>query len=279
MQKTALAFTLLALVGVSAVNAEEPTTGKSDRVNADAVEQTMTPETSSPEKPNKLAFLRFATVVSSNEAVLPGDYIKISRKFSNWNLRCDLRLSSDRRACFIEQVGGADGTSAVWRVAQNEQGQAIAMLSLPADTDVSAGVGMSFAGLEKTLKQDDFLCTSQACLGGFLFEGFVQSAIMQSSNVGISLTRKGGTQQTILMSMEGFLPSLDAAARDPFGRDVTYKVKDDKAKAALEAKKKPKGQAVSKAQKSSPAQAAKPKSKSDNVAKTESDAPKAVGLY
>ena len=64
---------------------------------------------------------------------------------------------------------------------------------------------------------------------------------------------QSGTTVTVPMPMTGFLAALDAAARDPFGRDITTKVKINKAAARNEPQKR------SQIKKSSPA--TKPKSR------------------
>lgn len=179
---------------------------------------------------DNLSFLRFATVVNPGEITEPGDMIKISREFSNWTLRCDVRLSTNRRACFVEQGESTNGTSLVWRIAVNEQNRAIALISVPDDVDMDRGIRMKFAGLEKVLDRDMFRCSPQACIGGFYFGGFVQRAITSSDNVGFSFSRKQADTVDIEMSMTGFTTALDAGARDPFGRDVPSKASAQSAK-------------------------------------------------
>ncbi|WP_273794979.1 invasion associated locus B family protein [Brucella intermedia] len=180
------------------------------------------------QKTDKLAFLRFATVVQTGEITEPGELLQLSRQFENWKLRCDVRLSTKRRVCFVEQDGQADGTGLVWRVATNRENRPIAMFSLPANVDITKGIRLKFADLEKVLEPNLFRCTAQACLGGFYFEGFVQAAIMRSGNVGFSIPLKDGSAAEIIMPMTGFTAALDAGGRDPFGNDFQTKAKTNK---------------------------------------------------
>lgn len=165
-----------------------------------------------------LSFLKLATVAQPGDILSPGDIIKVSRDFSSWTLRCDLRLSTNRRACFVEQGGVAEQSSVVLRIAMNDQNKPIAVVSAPSDTDMSKGIKLKFAGLEKTLDSQLFRCGPQACIGGFYFEGFVQQAILSSASVGFSFSRKNAGDVNIEMSMAGFSSALDAGAKDPFGR-------------------------------------------------------------
>lgn len=190
-----------------------------------------------------LAFLRFATLTKPGDITEPGDILQISRPFEYWNLRCDMRLSTNRRVCHVEQVALQDGATLVWRVATNHENRPVAVLSLPADVDTSKGVRMKFAGLEKVLDASLFRCTANACVGGFYFEGFVQAAIMKSPLVGFSFQRKDGNMIDAVLTMTGFGTALDAGGRDPFAKSLSgkpAKAETTKVKAPPQPKKKAK---------------------------------------
>lgn len=168
-----------------------------------------------------LSFLRFASVIEAGSLVEDGDLIKLQRSYSNWTLRCDIRLSKNRRVCFIEQRGDTHGTPLVWRIGMNTANRPVAVIALPADFNAAKGLRMKFSGLEKTLGKENFVCSPQSCIGGFLFEGFVQEAITKSADIGFVIPRLKGEPVSMTLSMTGFTEALDAGARDPFGRDGT----------------------------------------------------------
>lgn len=171
-----------------------------------------------------LNYLHFASVTEPGELIEAGDLIKIQRIFSSWTLRCDIRLSKNRRVCFVEQRGEANGAALVWRVGMNTDNKPIVVIALPADFDADKGLRMKFSELEKKIGKEHFACSPQSCIGGFLFEGFVQAAISKTPDFGFEVPRVNAEPVSLQFSMIGFTDALDAAARDPFGRDVSAKV-------------------------------------------------------
>lgn len=221
MQTFATFSALIAFGLISAAHAENNSAESNPTIEPDA---TAIERSADAPAADKLSFLKLASVGIPDQVTQPGDLIRISRKFANWTLRCDVRLSTNNRVCFVEQSGKAKGSGLVWRIAMNEQMKPIAILSMPANLDMSKGVRMTFGGLEKTLEHNQFRCGANACVGGFPFEGFVQKAITSAQNVGFAFTPTSGESIDIRFSMAGFNLALDAAARDPFGRDITRAV-------------------------------------------------------
>lgn len=230
---TALASTLM----LSGAFASETSQALPPETNAEQTSLAERMGAGNPEPP--LSYLKFHSVTDPGEVVGPGDEIVLRREFLNWSLNCDVRPSKDIRACFTEQKLASGSTGIVWRIGQNTELKPVVQISLPADFKPEIGLRIKFSGLEKTIDRSHFVCTSRACLGGFLFEGFVQSAIMESEQIGFSFERKDGGIVNLQGSMQGLQLALDAARRDPFGRDVSYAV--SKEKSAKDAGKKDTG--------------------------------------
>nr|WP_181377343.1 invasion associated locus B family protein [Ochrobactrum sp. LM19] len=227
MQKivTAVLITALTVTGALAEDAaSEPTPATLPEASPDSQPSSLAERMGAGTPASPLAYLRLHSVTEPGELVGPGDQIAINRAFLNWSLRCEIRPSKDVRSCFTEQKlnSGTDGL--VWRIGQNTDLKPVVQFSLPADFQSSAGLRMKFSGLEKTIDPSHFVCSQRACVGGFLFEGFVQAAIMESERIGFSFDRKNGGTVTLEGSMQGLKLALDAARRDPYGRDVSYAV-------------------------------------------------------
>lgn len=202
-------------------------------------------KTSQPVQNTNFDFLRLSSVIDAGELLDPGDLIQLNRPFYNWNLRCDVRLSKNKRACYVDQGASYENVSVLWRIANNHENRPIAVINLPASFDQEKGLKLKFSGLEKTLGTEHFKCSDEMCVGGFIFEGFVQEAIVNSKIVGFVIPVKNEQEPIeIGLAMIGFDEATDAAARDPFGRDITYaasakqaKEKEAQAKAATAAAK------------------------------------------
>ncbi|MBX8803229.1 hypothetical protein HBA92_21100 [Ochrobactrum sp. MR28] len=200
---------------------------------------------SQPVQNTNFDFLRLSSVIDAGELLDPGDLIQLNRPFYNWNLRCDVRLSKNKRACYVDQGAAYENVFVLWRIANNHENRPIAVINLPASFDQEKGLKLKFSGLEKTLGKEHFKCSDEMCVGGFIFEGFVQEAIINSKIVGFVIPVKNEQEPIeIGLAVIGFDEATNAAARDPFGRDITYaasakqaKEKEAEAKAATAAAK------------------------------------------
>lgn len=227
-----------------------------------------------------LSFLELSSVVAPGESVGNGDLVLVNRKFDAWNLRCDVRLSTNKHACFVEQTAFYDDVGVQLRIGNNKDGRTVAIAKLPASFDIEKGLRLKFSGLEKTLERENFVCVADHCLGGFYLEGFVQEAILGSRYVGFIIPVKGETQDyEIALAMSGFDEAI-SAAQDPFGRKVSIAVNENKAKAKPSEPKKPVAQAAKPVapKKAAPkAQAAPPKQQEASAGKSSGSKP--AGLF
>lgn len=180
-------------------------------------------------KDRAFSFLELSNVVSIGESVSNGDLIQVNRKFDTWNLRCDVRLSTNKHACFVEQSASFENTGIQLRIGNNVEGRTVAITKLPANFDAEKGLRLKFSGLEKTLGKENFACTSDHCIGGFLLEGFVQEAILGSRYIGFVIPVKNDPEQVeIALAMSSFDEAIQAA-KDPFGREISIAANEKKA--------------------------------------------------
>lgn len=181
-------------------------------------------------KDRAFSFLELSNVVGLGESVTNGDLIQVNRKFDTWNLRCDVRLSTNKHACFVEQSASFENTGIQLRIGNNIEGRTVAITKLPANFDADKGLRLKFSGLEKTLGKENFACTSDHCIGGFLLEGFVQEAILGSRYIGFVIPVKNDPEQVeIALTMSSFDEAIEAA-KDPFGREISIATNERAAK-------------------------------------------------
>lgn len=167
--------------------------------------------------------LRLASVVEPGETPAWGDFMRIQRPFGPWTLLCDVRPSLNKRICSTEQAVVSGASVFVWRIAMDHEFKPVVLFSLPGNLDVTAGIRLGFAGLEKTIIGKEWTCNAQSCIAAFPFAGFVQAAILDTKDMHFTYrVQSGDTAVDIqaVASMEGFPEALEAAAKDPFGKFV-----------------------------------------------------------
>lgn len=156
-----------------------------------------------------------------------GDLVSMSRAFGSWILRCEWLLSANKRVCAVEQQIVDTNAGLVWKIAPAEDGKPLLLISAPVSLDIGKGMRLAFSGLEKTLGEQDWICTGSMCLASFSYEGFLQAAITNSPDVKFSFTVKSsdGSAEAIefVGPMDGISRALHAAASDPFGREALAK--------------------------------------------------------
>lgn len=211
---------------------------------AGSVAVAQSPEPSGQERTEakpSFAFLQLDSVVQPGEVAAAGDIISVTRQFPNWLLRCTVRPSIDKRVCSVEQARSADGGALVWRIAPNVQKETVSLFALPTTFDADRGLQLRFDDFSKEITRGSFLCNDEACIAGIPFDGVVAKAMMEAKSVNFAWFEKGtGKQIVIEMPLHGLSDAAGAAANDPFGRDISYRVAAEKKKLAKQAKgKKP----------------------------------------
>ncbi|WP_408914484.1 invasion associated locus B family protein [Brucella pseudogrignonensis] len=173
---------------------------------------------------------RLATLAEGDLA--DGDLMMISRGFGSWAMRCEWLLSKSKRVCGIEQRTYNDHSDVSWRVAQTVDEKPVLMISVPKHFDASKGMQLSFSGLEKTIPANEWTCNDRICITSIEFDGFIQAAITNSSEVRFhySIVSNDEHSHEIELSgpMDGFKRALKAASADPFGREVLASTQDAK---------------------------------------------------
>ena len=183
-----------------------------------------------------LSLPKLASLIEPGEIPVAGDMIAITRPFANWALRCDYRLSANKRLCAVEQALSNGQSSLVWRIANSTEDRPVLIVSVDPQMVPAKGVQMTFSELQKTIPASDWLCGPRSCITGFPFEGFVSAAIAQAKDVHFTYVSKDASGAEIPVqlhgSMEGFTSAINAGATDPFGKSVVGQQASETAKSA-----------------------------------------------
>jgi invasion protein IalB len=191
-----------------------------------AAEEVATPEKASPEQPAVNRYMVRAPIVDPGETIDIGDILTITRGFDMWSLGCSVRISSGRRSCSIEQVvldseqPVAMRSSVRWGIGSSVANKSLLFVHVTSNFFSEGGMRMSFAGVEKTIPQQEWFCSEQGCIVGLPFEGILQSAVQSSQEIGFAYKVKGPNGEAIDVDlrghMAGFEKALQIAATNPF---------------------------------------------------------------
>ncbi len=189
-------------------------------------EEGAAPETASPEQPAVNRYMVRAPIVDPGETIDMGDILTVTRGFDVWSLGCSVRISSGRRSCSIEQVVMdnaqpiATRSSVRWGVGSSVANKSLLFVHVTSNFFSEGGMRMSFAGVEKTIPQQEWFCSDQGCIVGLPFEGILQSAVQSSQEIGFAYKVKGPNGEAIDVDlrghMGGFEKALQIAATNPF---------------------------------------------------------------
>lgn len=178
------------------------------------------------EKPAINRFMVRAPIVDPGETIDIGDILTVTRGFDMWSLGCSVRISSGRRSCSIEQVvldsdqPVATRSSVRWGIGSSVANKSLLFVHVTSNFFSEGGMRMSFAGVEKTIPQQEWFCSDQGCIVGLPFEGILQSAVQSSQEIGFAYKVKGPNGEAIDIDlrghMAGFEKALQIAATNPF---------------------------------------------------------------
>ena len=241
-------FLTLAIVSAAShASAEEPTL-----LELPATEQVAA---EIPPAPQANPFAVRAPVADPGEHVDLGDILSINRGFDTWNLACSVRISSGRRSCSIEQIIIDTGATAATRssvklgIGSSLAKKSMLFVHVTSNFAPENGLRLFFAGVEKTIPQQEWFCSSEGCITAFPFEGIVQSAIQSSQEIGFAYKVKTPTGEIgevdLAGNMAGFDKALQVAATNPFASIAPspklndLKKKEPAPKAALSVPKEP----------------------------------------
>lgn len=177
--------------------------------------------------------LRLASLVKPGEVVEPGDLIHVSRAFGTWSLECDQRPSLNKRLCAAQQIVRSGNDALVWRIAMSEEDRPVVVFALPPTLDVKTGLGLEFSGayagrlgFAGRLGSESWGCDATSCIASFEYAGMEQASISNSPQMIFTYTLvNDGVSRSVRSTaiMSGLAETLDAAAKDPFGKSVPVK--------------------------------------------------------
>lgn len=162
--------------------------------------------------------LRVATLVQEGKIIDPGDLLRTTRIFPNWNLNCEVLLSQGRHLCAVElrSVDAQGKQVFAWSIALSADGNPIIIFKVPSDLDPAYGLRMTIGALTTILtpKRED--CDASECRLLAPFEAALRTLMISQQKIGFSL-RRGNQVLQIEAPLAGLSEALDTARRDPIG--------------------------------------------------------------
>lgn len=173
--------------------------------------------------------LQVASLVEPGEIADPGDILRTTRMFPNWNLNCEVLLSQGKHLCAVElrSVDRSGAQILSWSIALSASGEPIMVLRMPSDIDRAYGLRMTIGAFTTVLQPQPSDCSPSDCRMVAPFETPLRSLMVSQSKVSFTLTR-GGQTLKVDAPLDGMAEALDAARRDPIGLLATQKPKAPK---------------------------------------------------
>jgi hypothetical protein len=162
--------------------------------------------------------IKIASLVEDGIAVSPGDLLRTTRIFPNWNLNCEVLLSQGRHLCAVElRSTDANGRQVfAWSIALGSDGNPIIIFKVPADISQSYGLRMVIGSLTTILTPRKEDCNGSECRIVAPFEAGLRTLMMSQQKIHFSLSRDNVVLQ-IEAPLAGLSEALDMARRDPIG--------------------------------------------------------------
>jgi len=166
----------------------------------------------------KAAPIKIATLVEDGKIIGPGDLLRTTRIFPNWNLNCEVLLSQGRHLCAVELRSlDAQGRQVfAWSIALAADGSPIVIFKVPADISQSYGLRMTIGPYTTILSPRREDCNPTECRIVAPFETALRTLMVSQQKIIFSLARNGQTLQ-IEAPLAGLSEALDVARRDPIG--------------------------------------------------------------
>lgn len=145
-----------------------------------------------------------------------GDVLRMSRKFADWTLSCDMQLELNERVCRIEQsLPHSDGDKLVWKIATKSNGRPAIVFEFSEKVDPDQGFEVSFSGFEKSLPATDWSCAAGKCQAAMDIVGPVAGWFSDAPQIAFAFTRSG-QKVKLAASMNGFQQAM-SASQNPLG--------------------------------------------------------------
>jgi invasion protein IalB len=173
--------------------------------------------------------LKIASLVDDGDAAEPGDILRTTRMFPNWNLNCEVLLSQGKHLCAVElrSVDRRGQQVLSWSIALSASNDPIMVLRMPSDIDRSYGLRMTIGAFTTLLVPQPSDCTPTECRMIAPFEAALRTLMVSQAKVTFALAREGQTL-TIEAPLDGMSEALATARRDPIGLLATQKAKTPK---------------------------------------------------
>jgi hypothetical protein len=166
--------------------------------------------------------LRVASLVQEGKIIDPGDLLRTTRIFPNWNLNCEVLLSQGRHLCAVElrSVDAQGRQVFTWSIALSTDGNPIIIFKVPSDLDQGYGLRMMIGNLTTILTPRREDCDASDCRLMAPFETALRNLVVSQQKIGFSLKRGNAILQ-IEAPLAGLSEALDMARRDPIGLIAT----------------------------------------------------------
>lgn len=148
----------------------------------------------------------------------PGDLLRTTRIFPNWNLNCEVLISQKRHVCAAE-LRSLDHQGHVifsWSITQAKNGMPLMILRLPNDGDRTNGIRVYIGNFETIIPVTTEQCPNTECRITLPFDDAFRALISTQAVVVFSFQNQGNPQN-IKVPIAGLLQALEVAKTDPVG--------------------------------------------------------------
>jgi invasion protein IalB len=162
--------------------------------------------------------LKVASLIEEGKSVAPGDLLRTTRMFPNWNLNCEVLLSQGRHLCAVElrSVDARGRQVFAWSIALSVSGAPLMILKVPADIDQGYGLHMVIGAFTTILVPRREDCAPSECRIVAPFDTALRTLMVSQQTISFSLQRDN-TVLKIEAPLAGLSEALDIARRDPIG--------------------------------------------------------------
>ena len=162
--------------------------------------------------------IKVASLTDNGAAIGPGDVLRTTRIFPNWNLNCEVLLTQGRRLCAVEMrsVDTQGRQVFAWSIALATDGNPVIVFKVPADVNQSYGLHMVIGAYTTILTPRREDCSPAECRIVAPFETALRTLMASQQKISFALMRDGQILQTDA-PLAGLSDALDMARRDPIG--------------------------------------------------------------
>jgi invasion protein IalB len=162
--------------------------------------------------------IKQASLSEDGKPIPPGDLLRTTRTFPNWNLNCEVLLSQGKHICTAElRAIDPQGRQILsWSFALSADNTPIIVVKVPADIVQSYGVLMLMGADTKFFVPTRADCNPMECVQVALLDDNLRNMIASQKQVTFSFMRAKEIFR-IDAPLAGLSEALDAARRDPVG--------------------------------------------------------------